>query len=227
MKSSLVITCEHGGNEVPPAYQERLSNADDVLTSHRGWDAGALLMAQSLARELNAPLFSQTVSRLLIEMNRSLDNEQLFSDFTRDLNEDEKEKLKQNFYFPYRRSVENFLTTLSSPKIHFSIHSFTPVINDIVRKVDIGLLFDPSRTHEATICEAMRDRLKLKLKDYCIAFNEPYLGIDDGFTTYLRTKFSDEDYAGIEIEVNQRYVDSPEWKMIGDVLAVVIKEILR
>src|SRR5690349_11739435 len=122
MKYNLLITCEHGGNEVPSEYKALLANADDVLTSHRGWDAGALQMAESVSRQLNVPLYAQTVSRLLIEMNRSLDNEQLFSDYTRNLNDEVKDELKQKFYFPYRRSVENFLSTLPAPFVHCSIH---------------------------------------------------------------------------------------------------------
>jgi predicted N-formylglutamate amidohydrolase len=227
MKYSLLLTCEHGGNEVPQEYQALLANSDDVLTSHRGWDAGALAMAQSMSRQLNVPLFSQTVSRLLVEMNRSLDNEQLFSEFTHKLSEEAKAALIQKFYYPYRRSVENYLSKLSPPVLHLSIHSFTPVMNDIVRKVDVGLLFDPSRKFETEVCEVLQRELKKKLKDYQVAFNEPYLGVDDGFTTYLRTKHCDSDYAGIEIEVNQRYVNSPQWKILGDVLADVVSDIVR
>ncbi len=39
--------------------------------------------------------------------------------------------------------------------------------------------------------------------------NYPYLGKADGFTTYLRRRFLPCDYAGIELEVNQRRLDPP------------------
>jgi hypothetical protein len=38
-----------------------------------------------------------------------------------------------------------------------------------------------------------------------VKMNQPYKGTDDGFTTYLRKKFDPEHYAGIELEVNQKY----------------------
>ena len=59
-----------------------------------------------------------------------------------------------------------------------------------------------------------------------IKFNEPYKGTDDGFTTYLRTKFSDDEYLGIEIEVNQKYLGTEQWEMIAMGLKEVLFDIL-
>jgi len=41
-----------------------------LLDSHRGHDPGALAMARSLARSLDATLLAATVSRLLVALNR-------------------------------------------------------------------------------------------------------------------------------------------------------------
>jgi predicted N-formylglutamate amidohydrolase len=224
MKTSFVVTCEHAGNEVPDQYRNLFQFAPDTLRSHRGWDAGAMLMAEVISKKLDTPLFSQKVTRLLIEMNRSLDSSSLFSEFSESLSDDEKELLKQQYYFPYRRSVETQID-LSKPVVHLSIHSFTPEINGVVRTVDIGLLFDPSRKSESIFCNRLREELQKRLSGYIIAFNEPYLGIDDGFTTYLRTQYNDEMYAGVEIEVNQRFADTPHWKMLSDVMASSISAI--
>jgi predicted N-formylglutamate amidohydrolase len=226
MKSSLIITCEHGGNVVPNEYTYLFKDAETVLQTHRGWDPGALEMATRMAGQLGSPLFSQTVSRLLIEMNRSLDNYQLFSQYTDTLDAHQKEMLKEKFYFPYRRSIEDCVARLADPVIHLSIHSFTPVVNGVNRTVDIGLLFDPSRRTESRFCERLRAELTTALKTYQVMFNEPYLGIDDGFTTYLRTMYPDEHYAGIEIEVNQRFVNTPQWTTIGDALSKAIGKIV-
>jgi hypothetical protein len=58
-----------------------------------------------------------------------------------------------------------------------------------------------------------------------IEFNKPYLGIDDGLTTYLRTIYPDSRYAGIEIEINQKFVDTPELLLISDyICAGLLKE---
>jgi hypothetical protein len=36
--------------------------------------------------------------------------------------------------------------------------------------------------------------------------NYPYRGTSDGLTRYLRTRFDDATYSGIELEINQKHV---------------------
>ncbi|HZI25413.1 MAG TPA: N-formylglutamate amidohydrolase, partial [Chryseolinea sp.] len=101
-------------------------------------------------------------------------------------------------------------------------HTFTPVLNNQIRTVDIGILFDPNRKAESEFCRKLFDGLEQSLPYLSIKLNEPYKGTDDGFTTYLRTKFYDDEYLGIEIEVNQKYLGTEKWEMI----AIGLKEIL-
>jgi predicted N-formylglutamate amidohydrolase len=206
MKPTVLITCEHAGNEVPEEYQSLFKDQHEVLQSHRGWDPGALDVASFLAEKLQCTIFSCEFTRLLIEPNRSIDSPQLFSEFSDKLPAGEKILLIDDIYLSYRHAVEKEIDKSSKPLIHISIHSFTPVLNDVVRDVDIGLLFDPARKFESVLCNVWRNNLVKSLPHKAIKFNEPYRGTDDGFTTYLRTKFSDVDYAGIEVEVNQKYV---------------------
>jgi predicted N-formylglutamate amidohydrolase len=205
MKPSLIITCEHAGNDVPGQYKYLFVNADEILLSHRGWDPGAFHVAEFIAERFGCSLFACHTTRLLIETNRSRESPELFSEFSKLLTEIQKQTLLDEVYSPYREAVESELTSLPKPIIHLSVHSFTPVMNDQTRDVDIGLLFDPGRNFESAICELWKKNLGKALPGMTIRLNEPYKGTDDGFTTYLRTKFPDNDYAGIEIEVNQKF----------------------
>ena len=56
----------------------------------------------------------------------------------------------------------------------------------------------------------------------CVVFNEPYLGTYDGLTTYLRTQYNNTHYAGIEIEINQKWVHKPAFKITQDSLKEMI-----
>ncbi len=224
--SSILITCEHAGNEVPENYQSLFNEAEEILQSHRGWDPGAIEMARCIATKRNLPLFHCDVTRLLIEANRSIDNPQLFSSYSQSLSEELKEILKQRYYFPYRKAVESHIQSLSKPALHLSIHTFTPVLNGVKRNTDIGLLFDPSRALESECCAHFREKLSIALPTYQIDFNKPYLGTDDGFTTYLRTKLQNEDYAGIEIEVNQKFISESDKARISFALNEALTELL-
>jgi predicted N-formylglutamate amidohydrolase len=209
MNQQLIITCEHAGNEVPEEYQLLFLGHTEILDSHRGWDPGAWSLASCLAKRLNAPLFGCLTTRLLIEANRSPDHEQLFSEFTLPLAASEKEKLIQRFYKPYRERVQATIEKSNKPLIHLSIHSFTPIWNNLERKTDIGILFDPDRNSELIFSQKFQALLFIHLPDLQIHFNEPYKGTDDGFTTWLRKKYKSADYTGIEIEVNQKFVSNP------------------
>ncbi len=204
----LVLTCEHAGNEVPPACRELFRAAEAVLESHRGYDLGAV----SLFRKLEKFSFyskSHSISRLLVEVNRSLYHPDLFSEFTKDQPEGKKLEILQEYYIPYRSAVENKIADLvnkGEEVLHLSIHTFTPQLNGKIREADMGLLYDPQKKGEKEFCQIFKDHWKRESPGLKLRFNYPYLGTADGFTTYLRKRFPDH-YLGIEVEVNQRYVD--------------------
>lgn len=207
-QTRIVVTCEHAGNDVPPHFRPLFHDAAEVLKSHRGWDPGALSIAQGISERINAPLFYCTTTRLLVEVNRSLDQPDLFSKWSSCLSHTERKKLVAEIYTPYREQVEATIRELSKEYfvLHLSIHSFTPVFDGIPRKTDLGILFDPERPSERKFSQAWKESLEEKLPGKNVQFNLPYHGTSDGFTTYLRTQFPDAQYAGIELEVNQKYL---------------------
>lgn len=219
------LSCEHGGNKIPPAFQSYFEGQEHILQSHRGWDPGTLALAQYLSTGLKTPLVSCTISRLLIEMNRSLGHPQLFSEFSDSLSNKEKAQLFAKYYFPYRERIKSIIehnTIHEKASLHFSIHSFTPVLNGYIRMVDLGLLFDPTRSLESQICTQIQADLQKLLPKMQVKFNEPYLGKDDGLTTYLRTQYEDHIYAGVEVEVNQKWVGTEQFTDIKKALKIAI-----
>ncbi|MCE7913390.1 MAG: N-formylglutamate amidohydrolase [Nitrosomonas sp. PRO4] len=226
-----VISCEHGGNHIPAAYQHLFQGCESVLKSHRGYDCGALSMAKALARQLNAPLFSATTSRLLVDLNRSIGHPQLFSEFTRNLSSAAKQEILAMYYQPYRKGVETAIANaiqLGKQVIHLSSHSFTPQLNGAVRKADIGFLYDPSRKMERSLCRKWQQSLKNALPELIVRRNYPYTGTADGFTSYLRRRFSGDQYAGIELEINQKYYcdNRAKWRKLRGMVVETCAELL-
>jgi len=218
-----VITCEHASNRIPGTFRHLFSGADDVLTSHRGWDPGALNIAHTIKDALRAPLFIFPITRLLIEPNRSAHHPRLFSEFTKGLSQDEKERIITTYYHPYRESVTAYIDSIISGNqhvIHLSIHTFAPVLNGEVRDIDIGLLYDPNRPTEKKLCNRWKQILRNEMENLRIRMNRPYKGTSDGFTTTLRRRFGDA-YTGIELEVNQQYfMDGGEpWERLNKILS--------
>jgi predicted N-formylglutamate amidohydrolase len=202
----LVLTCEHGGNIIPIKYLPLFGEAEEVLNSHRGFDLGALDLFDFLSK-LAGYNQSNTFSRLLIEINRSHDHPKLFSEFTSVLSHKEKIELIETYFFPYRYEIEKNISKFlekGEEVLHFSVHSFTPLWKGEFRNADIGLLYDPAKEREKSFCKNLKQQLLQLSPTLKIRYNYPYLGIADGFTTFLRTQFPNK-YYGIELEVNQKF----------------------
>lgn len=202
----LLLTCEHGGNIIPPEFQNLFLGQEAILKSHRGYDPGALDLFNSLSELADYKAFHMT-SRLLIEVNRSLHHPQLFSEITNQIPSEEKKNLIKDYYQPYRNNIESKIAGMLSKGaevLHISVHSFTPVLNGKIRNADIGILYDPSRDPEKNYSKILKRKIVKQDIPFRVRFNYPYLGTADGFTTYLRKKFPVK-YAGLEIEVNQKF----------------------
>jgi predicted N-formylglutamate amidohydrolase len=203
---AFLFTCEHGGNRIPEAYRPFFEAQQTRLDSHRGYDPGALAMARALSRAFKGPRVSSTVSRLLVDLNRSIGHPQLFSEGIRALPLAMRDTIVAQFYAPYRRRVERVIrrAVADGPRvIHISSHSFTPVLNGMVRQADVGLLYDPVRQGEAELCARWKASLAVLAPALRVRRNYPYAGKNDGLTAYLRRHFSPTAYAGIELEINQ------------------------
>ncbi len=162
-------------------------------------------------------------TRLLVELNRSPDHPEFWSEFTRDLPPAEKEAIVHDLYSPFRRAARETIDHLSNggrtTVFHLSVHTFTPVLHGEIREVEIGLLFDPSRPLEVRWADAWEGALVSLAPGWRVRRNSPYRGTDDGHATHLRTRYPTHIYAGIELEVNQALAADPDsWPAARDIL---------
>jgi predicted N-formylglutamate amidohydrolase len=205
----LVVTCEHGGNRVPYRYRPLFGGLKRDLETHLGYDFGALQMARDLAAAFRAPLVAATVTRLVVDLNRSIGHPRLYGTPVRSLPHEEQERILADHYLPYRTEVEQRIAaaiTRGRRAIHVSAHSFTPALRGKVRIADVGLLYDPARPGEVRLAAKWKAALAHAAPELRIRRNYPYAGTDDGFMPYLRMRFRSRAYIGIEIEVNQAIV---------------------
>jgi predicted N-formylglutamate amidohydrolase len=224
---ALVITCEHATNHIPEAFHGMFAEDQALLDSHRGFDAGALTMARALAGAFDAPLLAGKASRLLVDLNRSVGHPLLHVDAVRQLPLVTRKRILERHYQPYRTQVEFLVAdTVASQgrAIHVSSHSFTPELNGSVRLADIGLLYDPSRPHEAALCARWKKEIARRAPTLTVRRNYPYAGWNDGLTTWLRGRLPVDDYLGIELELNQKHVAVPasKWRALRAVIIAAL-----
>jgi predicted N-formylglutamate amidohydrolase len=215
---AVIVSCEHAVNTVPGPFASLFRGYDKILRSHRGYDIGAPLLADLLAARFGVAAHLSTVTRLIVDLNRSVRNPRRFSEISRRLTPRQKEDVMEEYYRPYRRKIESEIGRLCSRGkgvLHLSVHTFTPVLEGKVRFADIGLLYDPSRKREGLFCRGWKLALRGEDPTLKVRLNYPYSGKSDGLTTHLRTLFGGEVYLGIEIEVNQKYALGKKKRWLG------------
>ena len=179
-------------------------------------------MATALASAWRAPLVASTVSRLLIDLNRSIRHPHLFSAATRDTPAETRAEIVEDHYRPYRGQVERLVTQAESRGdrvIHISSHSFTAQLDGTVRGADVGLFHHPGRRGETEMWARWKESLAASAPELRVRRNDPYAGKGDGLTSHLRLRFAPSDL-GIELKINQGIVVATgrRWRALQRVL---------
>ena len=218
---------------MPQIFSYLFRGREKILSSHQAYDQGAAGLARRLAGRLDSSLYLGSISRLLIDLNRSPSNRKsLYSSYSNSLDKAGRELLIKKYYEPYRKRLEEEVAAVigrGRPILHISVHSFAPVKNGKVRQADIGLLYDPARNVEKDMCAFLVGFFQKNMVSIRLRRNYPYLGKTDGFTSFLRRIHTVRFYAGIEVEVNQALIAAGGRKKhkAEDLLAEGFKHIMK
>ena len=166
-------------------------------------------MARELADALHAPLVTSTVSRLLIDLNRSIGHPQLFSVVTRVVPATLREGIVARHYLPYRGQVEQLVRRVGVARPARDSR-FVPQLHAGTLRQGAPRRRRPALSPRPARGSALCARWKASLADMApelrVRRNYPYAGKGDGLTSYLRRCFPPAAYVGIELEVNQKIV---------------------
>lgn len=212
MRRFCVITCEHGGNRLPARFRPLFADHWALLHSHEGWDRGALRLAREMSAVVGGEHHYSVVSRLLVDLNRSPSAPDHFSDMVAKLEPAVQREIREQYYHPYRESVERSVAAAierGERVLHLSCHSFAEELDGERRDAGVGILFDPVRISEVRFAESWQQALAKEMPEQEVRFNYPYLGTDDGLVTTLRGRYPDPLYAGIELEVRRDVIMQP------------------
>lgn len=140
--SNVLIVADHASNRVPPDIDLGIERS--LLSTHIGWDIGVA----SLAHALQAPSFLGNVSRLVIDLNRDLDDPGLIPESS------DGHEIPGNpgnvadriarFWQPYHDELEAYIAHHEVGLI-VSLHSFTPKLAsrpEEERPWEVGVLYN-------------------------------------------------------------------------------------
>jgi predicted N-formylglutamate amidohydrolase len=214
----------------------QLGLADWVLEKHVACDIGAAQVTRFLSQRLDAPAVLAGYSRLIVDLNRKLTSSTAFIEVSDgitvpgnlDLGEEEKAERVASFFNPYHDAITARLEQFRQRGIQpafISVHTCTPVFNQVVRQMHIGVMWDKDPRIPVPFIRNLAD-----MDGVCVGDNEPYSGDHPhDFTIDFHAEANGLPHVGIE--VRQDLVGDQEgarkWaNILADALEGVLTEVV-
>lgn len=179
----VLLVGDHVSKRIPRSLN-RLGLDAAVLDRHVAYDIGTHKLITHLSRHLDAPAVLAGYSRLVVDLNRSLEDPTLIPESSdgiripgnRDLSRQQRAMRIHCFYTPYRVAIDSMLQRFRARGIvpaFISIHSFTPQLaGSPYRPWNIGLMWDK----DPRIPLPLLDRLRAHEHGINVGDNQPYSG---------------------------------------------------
>ena len=207
-RAPLLFTVEHASRSLP-APLELTERDRPWIETHWGWDLGAEPLTRAVCDHLGATAHFARFSRLLVDANRPEEAPDLIRSrvgghllgFNEGVDDDERERRLAGFYRPYHRAIDETLHDMGTPAL-FAVHTFTPVLHEEVREMEIGVLFDDHATLAYELFELLADA------GFLVALNAPYSGKDGlMYSPWRHGRAHGVPY--LELEIRQDLVSTP------------------
>ena len=177
----VILACDHASNRVPRVL-ETLGLADTHLQQHIAWDIGAGAVTRLLSRRLNANAVLGNYSRLVVDLNRNLEDPTAFPVISDGilvpgnlgLSVENRAERARALFKPYHeilRRVTQEWTGAGQFPVFVSVHSFTPKLHGVRRPWHVGVLWDKDPRLAIPFMDALRRAGNIVIGD-----NEPYSG---------------------------------------------------
>jgi predicted N-formylglutamate amidohydrolase len=181
-QAKVLLVGDHVSNLIPQSLQQ-LGLEDWVLHEHVAYDIGSRKLLTHLVDHLDAPAVMAGYSRLVVDLNRSLEDPTVIPEVSdnipipgnQNLSREDRARRVHSFYTPYRAAIDHALHGFRERGIvpaFISIHSFTPQMAGFERPWHIGLLWDK----DPRIPVPLLQRLRAQPAGINVGDNEPYSG---------------------------------------------------
>ena len=208
----IILVCEHASSAIPVGYRD-LGLGPQARLAHIAWDPGALDLARSLSRRLDACLVHAPLSRLIYDLNRAPDQEGAMPARSEvydipgnsAITAEERNRRTQSVYVPFHNDLGAEVArrmAFGLRPVMITVHSFTPVWHGTPRAVELGVIHDSDPTlARAIVAGSGPMALRTEL-------NAPYSSAD-GVTHLLRRHASPFGLPNAMLEVRNDLIASP------------------
>jgi predicted N-formylglutamate amidohydrolase len=208
-RSPFFFTCEHASNAIPEDMP--LQEADKPwLETHWAWDPGAAMVTRAAASRFGSGAVLARASRLVCDVNRKIGGPGFIRQtvegcplsFNQNLDAAETQRRIDQYYLPYHRVLHDRLQDRlgegQSPLL-LAIHSFTPLMEEEVREMEVSVVFDDQCPDKAQ--KFIRSFEDQGLK---VGINQPYSGVKGQmYSAWYHGRGCGMDY--LELEMRQDF----------------------
>jgi len=234
----ILIICDHASRIIPTALYDEvgpLGVPTEVLDRHIAWDIGAAGVTRAVANALEATAVIAGYSRLIVDLNRALGDEDLALSVADgveipanvNLSDRALRDRAEKFYWPYHVAIERELARLRravGPPMLVSIHSFTPELSS-----GKG---GPRLWHASVMCGRDERLARYILKGLekvgrPIGFNQPYSGLTHAHC--MKAHAAAQGLAHVQLELRQDLVAdaSGQCEWAGDYLVEILRKAIQ
>ncbi|HEY0837634.1 MAG TPA: N-formylglutamate amidohydrolase [Azospirillum sp.] len=232
-RAPVVLVCDHASPAVPKALG-RLGLGEEQFARHIAYDIGAAEVTRRLAERFAAPAVLSGYSRLVIDVNRALEDptavpvvsDDVVIPGNRALDAEEMRRRVDAFFTPYQDAVAAAIAAKRArgqvPAL-VSIHSFTPEMRGVARPWHVGVLWDRDPRIPVPLIERLRADGRWVVGD-----NEPYSGRNTLGGT-VEAHATPAGLPNVLIEVRQDLIATAEgaalWaRVLGDALLPILAD---
>ena len=154
-EARVLLVGDHVSNVIPKSL-DNLGLDEAKLQQHIAYDIGTRKLINHLVEHLDAPAVLASYSRLVVDLNRSLEDPSVMPEVSDDvvipgnqnMSREHRNERIHCCYTPYRKAIDTMLHRFRENGVvpaFISIHSFTPQMAGFVRPWHAGILWDLGR----------------------------------------------------------------------------------
>ena len=191
LENQILIIADHASNYIPKD-KNKLGLIDSFLDQHIAFDIGVKELSLDLSNRLKCRVIQGKYSRLLIDLNRDLDDPTVIPEIVDrkiipgniGLSKSEVRSRVKEIYNEYHHEINRTIKN-EKVKVILSLHSFNPIFKNKKRLLKFGILSNEDKNLSRIIID------QLRLQKLNVGDNKPYKGDLIGDSMYrhgLRNK---------------------------------------
>ena len=176
LENQILIIADHASNYVPKD-NNKLGLPNSFLDQHIAFDIGIKELSLDLSNRLKCRVIQGKYSRLLIDLNRDLDDPTIIPEIVDGkiipgnigLQKCEVRLRVKKIYNKYHNEIDRIIRN-EKVNIILSLHSFNPIFKNKKRLLEFGILSNEDKNLSSIIID------QLRLQKINVGDNKPYKG---------------------------------------------------